>query len=91
MKKTLLPIVALTALVSACATMPADPTLAQGVQRLDTRLYSVSEMQVWGGNLAAVAVRQCQMDGGQLNVISNTSQTGVYSGNSYAVLVFRCD
>lgn len=80
---------ALTILLTGCA--PQDPTLAPGVKRQDTGLYSVSEMNVILGDPIAQAVQQCRMDGNKkLDIVSNTTQNGLYSGTTYAVIVFRC-
>ena len=74
--------------VSGCATT-SDPSLASGVERMGGGVYSVDGMGF--KDPTRQAVRQCQIDGKQLNILTSTTKRGLYSGKTYPVLVFRCD
>jgi putative hemolysin len=63
---------------------------ANAVRSLGNGQYSISEMDVLAGNVAEHAARFCASQGGTLKVEGNTTQQGLASGASYAVLIFSC-
>ena len=79
--------VAVGLLMVGCAK--PDPTLAGGVERHGGGVYSVSELGYW--NITTQAVKQCQIDRGTLNIMTNTFERGGYSGKQYAKIIFKCD
>jgi hypothetical protein len=82
----------ITTIFTGCAGMGGDPSLAPGVQRKGGGLYSISEMDTLFGDPAERAVQQCQMDGNKkLSIVTSTTKNGMYSGTTYAVLLFRCE
>jgi hypothetical protein len=73
--------------LSGCVT--TDPTLASGVYRNGGGIYSVSGMGF--RDPTTQAVRQCQMDGKNISILASTTERGLYSGNNYPKIVFRCE
>lgn len=78
----------ITVLLTGCATMN-DPTLAFGVERAGGGVYTASAMGFTDPTKSAV--KQCQMDGKRLSILTSTTERGLVSGDSYAKLVFRCE
>lgn len=60
-----------------------------GIKSIGSDTYMVSEMSGFG-NVVERAAAFCASFGRSLDVTSNTSQTGLASGNQYAVITFRC-
>ncbi|SFV81913.1 hypothetical protein MNB_SUP05-6-534 [hydrothermal vent metagenome] len=92
MKKTISSISAVVTLaillfVSGCAS--TDPTLAGGVKRAGSGIYTIDGISSF--NPAVSAVRQCQIDGGTLDIMTTTQVRGMFSGNTYSKLIFKCD
>jgi len=83
----------LTILTSLSACAPLPPGTNTGVTALGDGLYQTSEMGFIGGSTATKAAQYCKEvhPGTKLAIVGNTTQTGMYSGNSYPVLIFRCD
>lgn len=82
---------AILASLSACGPLP--PGSNTGVTVLGNGLYQTSEMGFIGGSVATKAAQYCREmhPGSNLAIVGNTTQTGMYSGTSYPVLIFRCD
>ena len=79
-------IVSTTIVVGGCVS--TDPSLATDVKRLGGGVYSVNGIGFV--NPSTQAGRQCQIDGGQLNIISHGFVTA-FSGTKYPEIIFRCD
>lgn len=76
--------------LSACGPLNNSP--GAGVRSLGNGLYQISEMGFMGGTVASRAAEYCTSLGNkELTVVGNTTQTGMYSGTSYPVLLFRCE
>lgn len=68
-----------------------DPSLANGVERKGGGVYSVSGASIMFGDVFDQAIQQCQMDGNKkLSILAQSTRVGIYSGNTYPMLVFRC-
>lgn len=81
---------AFLAVLSACGPLNNSP--GAGVRSLGNGLYQISEMGFMGGTVASRAAEYCNSLGNkELIVVGNTTQTGMYSGTSYPVLLFRCE
>ena len=89
MKKPITVILTVTFVLAGCATT-RDPTLISGVKREGGGIYSSSEMGF--NDPMRSAIQQCQLDGNKrLSILTSTTIRGIYSGNTYANLFFRCD
>ena len=74
--------------VSSCS--PPPPSF--GIKDLGSGLYEISGMQSFGGSVTSRAARYCQsLENKTVNVVSNTTQIGVYSGTNYPILLFKCE
>lgn len=77
-------LVATIALAGCVTTGPYD-----GVKSLGGDSYMVSEISGFGNVVERAAVF-CSSFGQTMQITGNTMQTGIASGNQYAVITFRC-
>jgi hypothetical protein len=78
--------IAVAASLGACAT--ASPS--DGIRQLGKNQFSISEMHFLGGDVVGRAAAYCTSLGQRLQVEGDTTQTGAWSGNKYAMLIFSC-
>ena len=77
-----------SALLVGCAST-GDPTLASGVYRKGGGIYSVNGMGF--RDPTRQAVKQCELDGKELVIMTSTTKRGLYSGKEYPELIFKCE
>jgi len=75
----------LAAALAGCVT--TSPSA--GIRSLGPDTYMVSEMSGFGNVVERAAVF-CSSLGQTVQVTGNTTQTGIASGDQYAVIMFRC-
>ena len=80
-------IVLLTCLLSLSAC--ANKNNPYGVNNEGKGFYSVSELPRALGSPISRAVKFC--DSEKPVIISTSTENGVYSGKSYALLIFKCE
>lgn len=68
--------------LTGCATAPTPHSLGS-----DT--YTLSELDIMGGNVVQAAARHCASMKRQMMMVGNTTQRG-FTGTQYAVVVYRC-
>lgn len=87
MKKIIAVSIIFVGILSGCVT--TDPSLSYGVKRHGGGVYSVDGMGF--RDPTTQAVQQCQMDGKNLNILTSTTERGLYSGKNYPKIVFKCE
>lgn len=80
-------IAALAATVALAGCVTTSPSA--GIRPLGGDTYMVSEMSGFG-NVVERAAAFCSSFNQTVQVTGNTVQTGIASGNQYAVITFRC-
>jgi len=81
----------LTAAIAALSLSACMTTGQQSaVRTIGPDQYTISGLDIFGGNVAQHAASFCNARGQQMRIEGTTTQTGLYSGASYPVMVFRC-
>lgn len=75
----------LAAVLAGCV----HTTPGSGIRSIGPDTFMVSEMSGFGNVVERAAVF-CASFGQTVQITGNTSQTGLASGNQYAVITFRC-
>lgn len=86
--KSIIAVAAVSLSLSACGH--SDPSLANGVGRIGSGIYQASEMSGFNVDVMTQAVRQCAIEGKVPDVMATSTKEGLYSGNKYATMMFRC-
>jgi hypothetical protein len=63
---------------------------SEPVKTIGNNTYTISEMNIIGGNVAEHAARHCAALGQTLVIEATTTQNSYVSNAQYAVMVFRC-